>query len=187
MKKLLVTAAMMSAMAAGGAHAESTPIMFSTLGGFNAPTANEVGGLRVSLLYGQVDKVTGLDLSILGMSETQELKGVNWSWLGANRVKSKMTGASLGFFNWHQGDDLGANLAFVNITNNVKGLNWSAVNYASGETMVDLGLVSISEASLVQVGIFNMTSTINAVQVGLINCASNGFLPCFPIVNFSVD
>ncbi|MBD1576839.1 MULTISPECIES: VC2662 family protein [Vibrio] len=186
MKKLMLTAVLTSVFAVTGAHADTTPVMFSSIKHFNAPAKNEVKGVRVSALHGQVDKVTGLDVSILGMSQTKDTVGVNIGlFFGGNRVTNSMTGASFGLFNIHDGDDLGANLSLVNITNNVRGANVSFVNYSEGNTMVDVGAASISDASTVQVGIFNMTKKIEGVQIGLINCAENGFFPCFPIVNFA--
>jgi hypothetical protein len=96
-----------------------------------------------------------------------------------------MKGASLGIFNWNTGKTTGVNLAAVNVTNDVKGLNWSAVNYSEGYTMADIGIASFSNKSNFQFGLFNKTNTIDGVQIGLINCADNGFLKCFPIINFA--
>nr|PMK44696.1 hypothetical protein BCU00_09335 [Vibrio breoganii] len=59
------------------------------------------------------------------------------------------------------------------------------MNYSDGQTMADVGLVSLSNKSNIQVGIFNKTKNIDGVQIGLINCADNGFFKCFPIVNFA--
>ncbi len=199
MKKILVGACAALTMTSSLAMAD-TPVMFSTLNGFNAPAADSVKGVRLAVLYGKTGNVTGVDFALIGMSESDNLVGVNFPLIiGANKVNDSMTGASLGLFNWHTGNDLGANLGFVNLTNNVKGvnfsfvnvannvkgLNWAAVNYSKGDSLVDLGFANISEHSTVQLGIFNMTSEIKGVQIGLINCAKNGFLPCFPIVNFS--
>lgn len=186
MKKILVGTCAALSMVSSFAMADSTPVMFSSLNGFNAPAASEVKGVRLTALHSEPVSVTGLDFALLGLSETQDVTGVNWGFLGANRVHGEFTGASFGLFNWHMGDDLGANLGFVNITNNVKGANVSAVNYSEGYTMVDVGVANLSNDSHVQVGLFNMTSEIKGVQVGLINCAENGFLPCFPIVNFAM-
>ena len=71
--------------------------------------------------------------------------------------------------------------------NDVKGANVSFVNYSEGDTLVDVGAANLSEVSTVQVGIFNKTTKIEGVQIGLINCADNGFFPCFPIVNFAKE
>ncbi|PQJ89867.1 VC2662 family protein [Aliivibrio sifiae] len=186
MKKILVGTCAALSMVSSFAMADSTPVMFSSLNGFNAPAASEVTGVRLAALHGKTGDITGVDFA-LGMSESDNLTGVNFPlFIGANKVNGNMTGASFGLFNWHKGEDLGANLGFVNITNNVKGANLSAVNYSEGYTMVDVGVANLSNDSHVQVGFFNMTSEIKGVQVGLINCAENGFLPCFPIVNFAM-
>ncbi|UTT85765.1 phaC PHA synthase [Vibrio pelagius] len=184
MKKLLSVLAVSAAVIAPAAFA-SSPVMFSTINGFNAPDSDAVGGVRVALLHGKVNDLKGVDLAVIGMSETQTTTGVNLGFFGASKVNQEMTGASLGFFNWNEGQTTGVNFGAVNITNNVKGANVSFVNYSKGDTMVDVGAANLSEVSTVQVGIFNKTNKIEGVQVGLINCADNGFFPCFPIVNFA--
>ncbi len=185
MKKTLSALAIVAGFAAFGAQANQTPVMFSSLNGFNAPAADTVGGVRLAVLHGKVNEVKGVDFALLGMSETNKTTGVNLGLWGAAKVNQSMTGASLGIFNWIPGDTLGANLGAVNVTGNVNGANVSFVNYSTGDTLVDVGAVSLSEASTVQVGIFNSTKNIKGVQVGIINCADNGFFKCFPIVNFA--
>lgn len=186
MKKAVAVLAVAAAMASPLALAESTPVMFSSLNGFNAPDANAVGGVRLAVLHGQVNEVKGVDFSVLGMSETQRTTGVNFGlFFGASKVTQEMKGASLGIFNWNTGQTTGVNLAAVNVTNDVKGLNWSAVNYSEGYTMADVGIASFSNKSNFQFGLFNKTNNIDGVQIGLINCADNGFLKCFPIINFA--
>ncbi len=184
MKKAISALALTAALAAPAAMA-SSPVMFSTLNGFNAPDSDAVGGVRLALLHGKVNEVKGVDLAVIGMSETDKTTGVNLGFFGAAKVNQQMTGASLGFFNWMEGEVVGANLGAVNITNDVRGANVSFVNYSQGDTMVDVGAANFSDTSNVQVGIFNKTKKIDGVQVGLINCADNGFFKCFPIVNFA--
>ncbi|WP_117235996.1 VC2662 family protein [Vibrio maerlii] len=185
MKKTISALAMAAALAAPAAMA-SSPVMFSTLNGFNAPDDSAVGGVRLSVLHGKVNEVKGVDFSVLGLSETDRTTGVNFGlFFGASKVNQEMKGASLGLFNWNTGSTTGVNLGAVNITNDVKGLNLSTVNYSEGYTMADVGLASISEKSNFQLGFFNMTDEIDGVQIGLINCADNGFFKCFPIVNFA--
>lgn len=79
------------------------------------------------------------------------------------------------------------NLGFVNVTNNVKGLNWSAVNYSKGYSVVDVGAVNISQKSNFQLSVVNVTQELDGLQIGLINCAKNGFLPCFIFFNFGTS
>ncbi|PMM26219.1 VC2662 family protein [Vibrio breoganii] len=186
MKKLLSVLAVTAVVASPVALAESSPVMFSSLNGFNAPDSNAVGGVRLAVLHGKVSQLKGVDFPLLGLSETDTTTGVNFGlFLGASKVNQQMSGVSLGIFNWNTGNTTGVNAGTVNITNDVKGLNLAAVNYATGHTVADVAFASISESSNFQLGFFNMTEKIDGVQIGIINCASNGFLKCFPIVNFA--
>ncbi len=169
------------------AMAESTPIQFSFFD-FNAPKTKDVSGVRFPAIYGkQGGNVAGVDFQLLAYSEMESLKGVSYPLIlvGANRIKGDMTGASFGLMNWHEGTDIGANLGLLNLTQSMKtGANLGGVNIAKGYTMVDISLVNLSAKSNFQLGIFNKTDEIAGVQIGLINCAKDGFLPCFPFVLF---
>lgn len=185
MNKSLVTIAVSTLFASAMATA-ATPVMFSSIDNFNAPDNNNVSGVRLSALHGKVDTLKGVDFSVIGMSETNNTTGVNFGlFFGASKVNQQMTGASLGLLNWNEGLTTGVNIGAVNLTNDVRGANVSFVNYSEGDTMVDVGAVNMSNESTVQVGVFNKTAKIEGVQVGIINCADNGFLPCFPIINFA--
>lgn len=66
-----------------------------------------------------------------------------------------MKGASLGIVNWQEGNTVAANIGALNLTNNVKRANISLVNYSTGHTLVDVGAVSFSQQSAVQIGLLN--------------------------------
>ncbi|PKG40420.1 VC2662 family protein [Psychromonas sp. Urea-02u-13] len=185
MKKLLSAVAIISALSSISVQASQSTFMYSSLNGYNAPQAETVAGVRLALLHGEVNEVKGLDLAVIGMSETNKTTGVNLGIWGAAKVNQSMTGASLGLFNWIPGQTVGANLGIVNITGDVKGANLALMNYSEGDTVFDMAAVSISKSSTVQVGFVNMTDNIKGVQIGLLNCADNGFFKCFPIFNFA--
>jgi hypothetical protein len=187
MKKLLPVLTVAAALLSPTLQASQTPVMFSTIDGFNAPNAESVTGVRLALFHGKVNQVKGVDLAAFGLSETNKTTGVNLNFFGAAKVNKEMTGASLGIVNWQEGNTVGANIGAVNLTNNVKGANVSFVNYSTGHTLVDVGAVSVSQQSTVQVGLFNKTAQIDGIQIGLLNCADNGFFKCFPLVNWSKD
>ena len=172
-----------SAMAEGEA-----PVQFSSVNDFNAPNTQSVKGVRFPALYGKTSDVVGVDFHILAISEVDNFKGVQFPLLiaGANHINESMTGVSFGVWNWNKGQTTGVNFGTVNITNNVKGANFGFVNYATGHTSFDWSVANISKSSSAQIGIFNMTDEIKVFQFGLLNCAKNGFLPCFPIINFAV-
>jgi hypothetical protein len=184
MKKLLTALTIVACTTSVPAFA-STPVMFSTFGGFNAPNSESVAGVRLALFHGVTNEISGVDISVLGLSVTEKTAGVNVGFFGIANVTQDMKGLSLGLVNWMQGNAAGANIGAINVTNNVKGANISAINYSTGNTMVDIGAVSISKRSTVQVGFVNITEKIEGVQLGLFNCAENGFLKCFPIINWA--
>ncbi|PKH02953.1 phaC PHA synthase [Psychromonas sp. MB-3u-54] len=185
MKKLLPVVTVLAGLLSPALQASQTPVMFSTIDGFNAPNAESVKGVRLSVFHGRVNEVKGLDLAAFGLSETNKTTGVNLNFFGAAKVNQEMTGASLGIVNWQEGNTVGANIGALNLTNNVKGANISLVNYSTGHTLVDVGAVSFSQQSTVQVGLFNKTTQLDGIQIGLLNCADNGFFKCFPLVNWS--
>ncbi len=165
---------------------DSTPAQFSFLE-FNAPDSSDVKGVRLTALYGKTGNVTGIDFAI-GLSEVDNLTGISWPLLlGANRVNGSMTGLGMGLVNLHKGSDKGVNLGLLNLTNDVQGLNLGVVNVSSGDTLADISAVNISDTSTFQLAFFNKTERLKGLQIGFLNCADNGFLPCFPIFNFAAD
>lgn len=173
-------------LAAGSLRASEGAMAQFTFFDFNAPKAKAVNGVRFPAIYGKGGgDIVGLDFGLLAYSEMNSLRGVAWSvFPHANRIRNGMTGAAFGLFNWHEGEDIGVNFGVVNITNNVRGLNWSAVNFAKGHTVADVGVVNVSDSSNFQLSFVNITQRIEGLQLGLLNCASNGFLPCFVLFNF---
>jgi hypothetical protein len=77
---------------------------------------------------------------------------------------------------------------FMSESRNVKGLQLSLSNSGNNGDGVQLGLVNVSEQSnLLQIGLFNQSSeNSSCFQIGLINKLDNGFLPVFPLINFSI-
>ena len=114
--------------------------------------------LRFSLIYGKNAGMTGLDIGLANHTTSSVQKGVQFGIVGI---------ADGGFVGWQ--DNL------VNISKQkFKGLQWGAVNYHDG--MV----------SGLQLGIVNYASSMNGLQIGLINIIkTGGAFPVFPIVNWS--
>lgn len=194
MKKLLTLAAGLTLAATTFAAA---PAQLSVPGS-NFPEG-DVSGVRLSLLNGKTDNVTGLNLSVLGLSEVENFKGLDFGlFFGASRVTGDFTGVGLNFVNWHEGDSTGVNLGLVNYVNNMKGVNLGfvnfttgdslinigAVNYGQGHTTVDIGFVNYAESTTFQLGFVNGTKNLDGVQIGLVNYAENGIFPVLPLVNF---
>ncbi|TRX57046.1 LA_2272 family surface repeat-containing protein [Thalassomonas sp. M1454] len=173
MKKLVSTIALLGAL--------STPVMAAEFIQLSVPNNNfppgDVEGVRFSLLYGQTNSVKGVDISILGLAESNNFTGLGLDFLGAQRVKNHFTGASLSWANWHDNTGVGGVIGAVNYTeNNFTGLQLGFANYAGTLNGVQFGFV-------------NATQRINkGVQIGLINYDASGTFvskdfPVFPIIN----
>jgi hypothetical protein len=161
------------------------------------PKSDDVSGLRLNLLYGKTANVTGLDLPILALGETDNFKGLQFGLIGANKVNKSFKGVGMGIVNMHEGSSKGVifgtvNMSnhvtgvifgAVNMSNNVNGVQLGTVNYSTGRSIADIGFVNISQGATFQMGVFNMTNDLTGVQIGLINMAKTGFLPIFPFFN----
>ena len=152
----------------------------------NAPKDTEVKGVRFSVIYGKSGSVTGVDFPVLAVSELDTMKGLSIPLFlpGGSIINTEMKGVTLGVFTYNKGMSTGLNANFVNVTGETKGVNWSAVNWASGSSMVDLGALNVSKGGNFQLGVVNVTEELNGLQIGLICVAKNGFLPFFIIFNF---
>ena len=120
------------------------------------PENQAVTAFRLAI-YGKNTTTQYLDLGIVTQNTSGMSQGVQWSFVG---LQDDFTG-------WQ------AATAFNYSTGSVKGLMTGAVNvsgYMSG----------------LQIGIVNVTDTAYGLQLGLLNIIKKGgFLPFFPLFNFS--
>jgi hypothetical protein len=152
--------------------------------GLQAPIDPDVAGARFVLLHGVNTSVHGLDLGLFSFSEAGTRSGFSANF-GFSRVSGRSSGCAGSFINVHSGDDTGINAGFINIVKTIDhGLNLGFVNISEGFSMVDVGGLSMSERSEIQLGFVNFTKEIENFQFGFLNFAENGFFPVFPFVNF---
>ena len=174
MKKTLVSLALAAVMTSPAFA--NQPVQLSVPGN-NLPDGN-VHGFRASLLYGQTPSVTGFQLPMLGLAESQTFKGLSFGILfGANRVTGNSTGVKFGLANWNDNTAAGADFGFANYTGSqFTGLQFGALNYAGSLNGLQLGFI-------------NATDRIEkGIQIGLINYDKSGTfvskdIPVFPIIN----
>ncbi len=84
------------------------------------------------------------------------------------------------------GLDLGL---LLNVSNNVNGIQVAPIaNWSENSNGLQVGLINNStESNILQIGFLNNAfDKTHCIQIGLINWLSNGFLPIFPIINFSI-
>lgn len=195
MKKLLILAAGLTLVAS---TAFAAPVQLSVPGN-NFPDDDTVSGVRFSLLNGKTKDVTGVNVSILSLSEIENFKGLDFGlFFGASKVTGDFTGVSFNLLNWHEGQSKGVNFGLVNSVKNMNGVNvglvnivqedslvnFGTVNYTKGHSTIDLGFVNYAESTTFQLGFVNGTKNLDGLQIGLVNYAENGVLPVLPIVNF---
>ena len=187
-KLLVVAAALTLPLAVSAQEGSTVPFQFSVFDA-NVPEAENVKGVHLSLLYGKTGDVTGWDFPLLAYSDTNDMKGLSFTpfLFSASNIRGEMTGVTFGLFTNQEGQSTGLNLNALNLTSNVKGLNWAVANIGSGYTMADVGLFNLSEKSNFQLAAVNVTDELDGLQLGLINCAKNGFLPCFILFNFGTS
>lgn len=121
------------------------------------PESNSIEGLRINLIYGKNAGVVGLDWGLINDVGSGGVTGLQW-----------------GFVNINDGDFGGLQGGFVNLTDkNVEGVQWGWYNQAD-------------HVSGIQIGLVNNVGSMKGLQIGLINIIkTGGFMPVFPIINFS--
>lgn len=118
--------------------------------------SQSVSVLRISL-YGKNTHTQFFDFGIVSHNTSGESKGIQWSFVG---IQDDFTG-------WQNG---GLNYS----TGHVTGLMTGAINYSGRFTGIQFGLI-------------NYTKSAKGIQLGLLNFINKGgFLPIFPIFNFSL-
>jgi len=141
-------------------YAQEKPIQLALFNPVQiVPESNSIKGLRINLLYGKNSRVTGFDWGLVNFTTSDQL-GIQWGGVGYTEG---------GFEGWQNN--------FVSITKGMfTGLQSGFVSYNS------------SKVNGLQFSVINYAATLNGIQLGLINIiGEGGFLPVFPIFNFSFD
>lgn len=194
--------------------AESSPVMLSLFNPVQWPTSqSDVGGFRLSLLYGQCDDFAGLDIGLVGCA-TGDFNGLSIG--GANIVSRWLVGLQVGVVNWNSNGDessarrsigvqygllnyadsfLGLQDAWINISSgNMSGLQYGFLNCAADVHGVQCGALLVAGVNIAsgsvsgcQIGIVNYAGrTESGLQIGIVNViARGGFFPVLPILNGS--
>ena len=194
-------------------HAEeSSPVMLSLFDPVQWPSSqSDVGGFRLSLLYGQCDDFAGLDIGLVGRA-TGDFSGLSIG--GANIVSRRLVGLQVGLINWNSNGDessdrrslgvqyglinyadsfLGLQDAWINMSSRtMSGLQYGFLNCASDVHGVQCGVllvlgVNVASGSVggCQIGIVNYAGVMESgLQIGIVNVISRGgILPVLPILN----
>jgi hypothetical protein len=140
------------------AFADAKPVNLSLFTPVSiAKETDSVTAFRFNLLYGKNTSVEVLDLGLVNHTTSGVSKGLEWGVV--NIAEADFKGVQIATVNYNAGGFEGVQWGLVNHTQNGDGLQLGFVNYAK---------------------------KYHGLQIGLVNIISvDGFLPVFPIVNWS--
>jgi hypothetical protein len=182
-----------------------TPFQFSIWNPVQLfPDDWNVYGLRMNVFYGKNQDVYGLDMGILanraknltgiqiagfGNKAFESLRGIQFAGIGNNCPNADIYGIQMGFGNRAKnltGIQFGAGSEALTLSRGIQiGGLYTKTDEMKG---VQTGFFNIIEKGLgFQFGVFNIATKISGLQIGLINIIQNGFIPVFPIINFSMS
>jgi len=168
---VVATATAQSASTARTAPAETayTPFMLSFVTPLQVPPRDfDVGGLRISLVYGECHDFDGLDLAVVG------------------RARGHGNGLqAAGLANIVDGNGLGLQVAPVNaVKGEYDGLQIGVANYAAQAQAFQIGFYNGAQhIEGCQLGVINTTRTMIGIQIGLVNVIQDNDVPFMPIIN----
>jgi hypothetical protein len=137
------------------------------------PEEDRIGGVRVNLIYGRNVSVAGLDIGIANHTTTGTTKGVQFGIVGI--ADNAFMGWQANWVNYTKGKFEGFQQGLVNVAGEAVGFQYALANITDEMTGLQLSLV-------------NYTKRMRGIQVGLVNIIKEGgFLPVFPIVNWSFE
>ncbi len=128
--------------------------------------------------------VTGLRLNIYGKNTS--LQGLDFGFV--HHLTEPSMGFQHGLVGYNESDFTGWQENFVSITKgNFTGLQGGALNKAKSAAGIQYGIINLAGSMEgIQFGIFNQAENMEGIQIGIINVIeNNGFMPIFPIVNWS--
>ena len=153
----------------GGSY---TPFMLSFASPLEVPFRDfDVGGLRLSIIYGECRNFDGLDLGL------------------ASRATGHGNGLQSCAINIIDGDGVGlqANWLVGFVKGEYDGFQVGLVNYAQKAQALQIGALFNGADYMqgVQIGLINVARTMVGVQIGLVNVIQDNDVPFLPIVNCS--
>lgn len=150
--------ALLCLIVAGSAGAQSKPVQLALVNPvqiFDEKTT--IAGVRISLIYGRNESVSGLDWGFINSTTSGTSQGIEFGFVGLN--DANFVGLRSNFVDLNNGNVEGAQIGFYN-----------SGGYVNG----------------VQIGFINNAGSMKGLQIGLINIIKKGGqFPVFPIVNWS--
>ena len=154
--------------------------------GFNLIDLASVKGFQFGAIANRARDFHGVQISGVVNWNEDESAGVQ---IGTINYGGEFAGFQLGGVSWMEGRFTGVSLdAMLTARNDFTGWSVAAFNYGhkdvSGAQMGGINVAAETSSGL-QLGFINLAKHHEGLQLGLVNINSDGFLPCFPFVNFN--
>jgi len=147
-----------------------TPFMLSLVSPLQVPPRSfDVGGFRLSIIYGECVNFDGLDIGLVGRAVG------HGNGLFINGLATIVDGDSLGW-------QISGVANYVK--GNFSGLQIAPVNYCTAGQSFQFGFYNGADhIEGFQLGVINMTRTMIGMQIGLFNIIQNNDVPFLPLFN----
>jgi len=170
MKKLLMAFAILCSVSVLRAESDYYAMASAWAPG-QIPMASSsvIYGVRVTLFYGDCNRLNGLDLALLGANRTRE----RFNGFAFAPIFNRATNAA------------GFDLGFANVVENeFAGLQVGAWNHAGHGYGAQLGIVNTAGYFAgFQGGLFNWADDLDGLQLGLVNVIADQTVCVFPFLN----
>ncbi len=172
----------------GGLAVARNEVNGVAIGGVMASSDVDLNGFAFgSILAGANRKLNGFAFSALFAGADEEINGVAFGSLFSGGGRKELNGVCISGITSIVGKSNGLQMATVNYNHgDKKSLFYqlgALCNYGSVGSGFQMSCVNFTEDSIFQLGVFNKADS--GIQVGALNWNKNGFLPWFPIFNYS--
>lgn len=172
----------------GGLAAAKDEVNGIVIGGAIAGSDKDFNGFALGgVLAGAGKRLNGFAFGGLLAGAEEEIHGVAYGSLFCGGGKTELNGVCISAVTSVVIKSNGLQMATVNYN---KGENKSRFyqlgplcNYGGAGSGLQIGGVNFTEDSIFQLGVFNKADS--GIQLGALNWNKNGFLPWFPIFNYS--
>jgi hypothetical protein len=172
----------------GGLAAAKNEVNGVAIGGAIAGSDKDLNGFVLGgILAGADKRLDGVAFAGLFAGANEEINGVAFGSLFSGGAKTELNGVCISGVTSIVRKSNGLQMATVNYN---QGENKSPFyqlgvicNYGGSGSGFQIGSVNFTEDSIFQFGVFNKADS--GIQLGVLNWNKNGFLPWFPIFNYS--
>lgn len=172
----------------GGLAAAKNEVNGIAIGGVVAGSDKDFNGFALgSAIAGAGKRFNGFAFGGLFAGADEEINGFAYGSLFSGGSKPELNGVCMSAITSVVEKSNGLQMATVNYNKGEKNSRFYQLgilcNYGSTGSGLQIGGANFTEDSIFQFGVFNKADS--GIQLGVLNWNKNGFLPWFPIFNYS--